>query len=456
MARLFGTDGVRGIANTFLSPELAFVLGRVGAGVIGQKLGRPPKVIVGRDTRLSGDMLGAAVMAGIASVGGHALDVGVIPTPGVAFLVRDLSADAGIIVSASHNPMEYNGIKFISADGFKLSDEEELEIEEHIAFDERGHLSLKLNDAFSRPVGDSVGKVSRSYDAGERYLEHAKSTLDVGLEGLKVVVDCANGAASRYTPRLLEDLGASVTAIHNEPDGRNINAGCGSTCPETLAKTVVEVHADVGLAHDGDADRLIAVDEKGNLVDGDHIMAICGLDLLRRGMLPKDSIVATVYSNLGLSKTFAREGGNVLITKNGDRYVLEEMRKQGVILGGEQSGHIIFLDRNTTGDGLITALALLSVLKRTGASLSELASCMDVYPQVLVNVNVRDKEGVFSSSAINEVIEWAKETMGEDGRIFVRPSGTESIIRVLGEGPDESMVREVVSKVASIIEKELG
>lgn len=456
MARLFGTDGVRGIANTFLSPELAFVLGRVGAGVIGQKFGRPPKVIVGRDTRLSGDMLGAAVMAGIASVGGHALDVGVIPTPGVAFLVRDLSADAGIIVSASHNPMEYNGIKFISADGFKLSDEEELEIEEHIIFDERGQLSLNLNDAFSRPVGDSVGKVSRSHHAGERYLEYAKSTLDVGLEGLKVVVDCANGAASRYTPRLLEDLGASVTAIHNEPDGRNINAGCGSTCPETLAKTVVEVHADVGLAHDGDADRLIAVDEKGNLVDGDHIMAICGLDLLRRGMLPKDSIVATVYSNLGLSKTFAREGGNVVITKNGDRYVLEEMRKQGVILGGEQSGHIIFLDRNTTGDGLITALALLSVLKRTGAILSELASCMDVYPQVLVNVNVRDKEGVFSSSAINEVIEWAKETMGEDGRIFVRPSGTESIIRVLGEGPDESMVREVVSKVASIIEKELG
>ncbi len=456
MARLFGTDGVRGIANTFLSPELAFVLGRVGAGVIGQKLGRPPKVIVGRDTRLSGDMLGAAVMAGIASVGGHALDVGVIPTPGVAFLVRDLSADAGIIVSASHNPMEYNGIKFISADGFKLSDEEELEIEEHIIFDERGQLSLNLNDAFSRPVGDSVGKVSRSHHAGERYLEYAKSTLDVGLEGLKVVVDCANGAASQYTPRLLEDLGASVTPIHNEPDGLNINAGCGSTCPETLAKTVVEVHADVGLAHDGDADRLIAVDEKGNLVDGDHIMAICGLDLLRRGMLPKDSIVATVYSNLGLSKTFAREGGNVVITKNGDRYVLEEMRKQGVILGGEQSGHIIFLDRNTTGDGLITALALLSVLKRTGASLSELASCMDVYPQVLVNVNVRDKEGLFSSSVINEVIEWAKETMGEDGRIFVRPSGTESLIRVLGEGPDESMVREVVSKVASIIEKELG
>lgn len=352
--------------------------------------------------------------------------------------------------------MEYNGIKFISADGFKLSDEEELEIEEHIIFDERGQLSLNLNDAFSRPVGDSVGKVSRSHHAGERYLEYTKSTLDVGLEGLKVVVDCANGAASRYTPRLLEDLGASVTAIHNEPDGRNINAGCGSTCPETLAKTVVEVHADVGLAHDGDADRLIAVDEKGNLVDGDHIMAICGLDLLRRGMLPKDSIVATVYSNLGLSKTFAREGGNVVITKNGDRYVLEEMRKQGVILGGEQSGHIIFLDRNTTGDGLITALALLSVLKRTGASLSELASCMDVYPQVLVNVNVRDKEGLFSSSVINEVIEWAKETMGEDGRIFVRPSGTESLIRVLGEGPDESMVREVVSKVASIIEKELG
>jgi phosphoglucosamine mutase len=456
MARLFGTDGVREIANAFLSPELAFVLGRVGAGIIARRLGKSPTVVVGRDTRLSGDMLEAAVVAGIASVGGQAVNIGVIPTPGVAFLVRDLPADAGIIISASHNPMEYNGIKFISGDGFKLSDEEELEIEKHIAFYEQGTLSFDTHDDFPRPVGNSVGRVSRLQDAGERYLVHAKSTVDVGLEGLKVVVDCANGAASLYTPRLLKDLGVHVTAINDKPDGTNINARCGSTHPQVLAEIVVETGADLGLAHDGDADRLIAVDEKGNLVDGDHIMAICGLDLLRRGMLPRNTIVATVYSNLGLSKTFAREGGNVVITQNGDRYVLEEMRKLDVILGGEQSGHIIFLDRNTTGDGIITALALLSVLRRIGGRLSELASWMDVYPQVLVNVNVTDKQGVFSNSAINQAIEQAQALMNKDGRIFVRPSGTESLVRVLGEGPEESVVRAVVSEVARVIQEELG
>jgi phosphoglucosamine mutase len=456
MARLFGTDGVREIANAFLSPELAFALGRVGAGIIGRRLGKPPTVVVGRDTRLSGDMLEAAVVAGITSVGGQVIDSGVIPTPGVAFLVRDIPADAGIIISASHNPMEYNGIKFISGDGFKLSDEEELEIEKHIAFHERGMLSLDAHDGFPRPVGNNVGKVSRLTDGGERYLMHAKSTVDVGLEGLRVVVDCANGAASLYTPRLLQDLGVHVTAINDKPDGTNINARCGAIHPQALAEIVVETGADIGLAHDGDADRLIAVDEKGNLVNGDHIMAICGLDLLRRGMLPRNTIVATVYSNLGLSKAFAREGGNVVITQNGDRYVLEEMRKQGVILGGEQSGHIIFLDRNTTGDGIITALALMSVLRRTGGKLSELASWMDVYPQVLVNVNVTDKQGLFSNSAIHQAIERAQALMNQDGRIFVRPSGTESLVRVLGEGPEESMVRAVVSDLARVIEEELG
>ncbi|NLB72929.1 MAG: phosphoglucosamine mutase [Firmicutes bacterium] len=456
MARLFGTDGVREIANAFLSPELAFALGRVGAGIIARRLGKAPTVVVGRDTRLSGDMLEAAVTAGIASVGGHAVNIGVIPTPGVAFLVRDLPADAGIIISASHNPMEYNGIKFISGDGFKLSDEEELEIEKHIAPREGGMLSFDAYDDLPRPVGNSVGRVSRLPDAGERYLMHAKSTVDVGLEGLKVVVDCANGAASLYTPRLLRDLGVYVTAINDMPDGTNINARCGSTHPQALSEIVIETGADLGLAHDGDADRLIAVDEKGNLVDGDHIMAICGLDLLRRGMLPRNTIVATVYSNLGLSKTFAREGGNVVITQNGDRYVLEEMRRLDVVLGGEQSGHIIFLDRNTTGDGIITALALMSVLRRTGGKLSELASWMDVYPQVLVNVNVTDKQGLFSNSAINRVIERAQALMSKDGRIFVRPSGTESLVRILGEGPDESLVRAVVSDIARVIQEELG
>jgi phosphoglucosamine mutase len=456
MARLFGTDGVREIANRFLSPELAFALGRAGAGIIARRLGTRPTIIVGRDTRLSGDMLEAAVISGITSVGGHAVNLGVIPTPGVAFLVRDLEAHAGIIISASHNPMEYNGIKFISGDGFKLSDEEELEIEKHVVFDERGMLCLNTCDEFPRPVGNDVGRVSCLQDAGERYVRHAKSTVNVTLEGLKVVVDCANGAASSYTPRLLEDLGAHVIAINDKPDGTNINERCGSTHPQVLAELVVEKGADLGLAHDGDADRLIAVDETGNVVDGDHIIAICGLDLLRRGMLPHNTVVATVYSNLGLSRTFAREGGRVVITQNGDRYVLEEMRKSGAILGGEQSGHIIFLDRNTTGDGIITALALLSVLRTTGGRLSELASWMEVYPQVLMNVIVNDKQGLFSSSAISRAIRQAEELLSEDGRIFVRPSGTEPLVRVLGEGPEESLVKAAVSEVAKVIQEELG
>ncbi|HXL03434.1 MAG TPA: phosphoglucosamine mutase [Bacillota bacterium] len=456
MGRLFGTDGVRGIANTFLSPELAFALGRVGAGIIARRLGTRPTVIVGRDTRLSGDMLEAAVVSGIASVGGHAVNIGVIPTPGVAFLVRDLKAHAGIIISASHNLMEYNGIKFISGDGFKLSDKEELDIEKCISFDERGMLCLNTYDDFPRPAGSDVGRVSYLQDAGERYIRHVKSTVNVTLEGLKAVVDCANGAASSYTPRLLKDLGAHVIAINDKPDGTNINARCGSTYPQVLAELVVEKGADLGLAHDGDADRLIAVDEKGNIVNGDHIMAICGLDLLRRGMLPHNTIVATVYSNLGLSKTFAREGGRVVITQNGDRYVLEEMRKLGVILGGEQSGHIIFLDHNTTGDGIITALALLSVIRRTGARLSELASWMEAYPQVLMNVRVRNKQALSSNFAVSQSIRRAETLLGKDGRMFVRSSGTEPLVRVLGEGPDESLVKAAVSEVAKVIREELG
>lgn len=456
MARLFGTDGVREIANTFLSPELAFSLGRIGAGIIARKLGKPPTVIVGRDTRLSGEMLEAAVVSGIASVGGHAVDIGVIPTPGVAFLVRDLQADAGIIISASHNPMEYNGIKFLSSDGFKLSDEEELEIEKNFVFDEQGMVCLNMHDDFPRPVGCGVGRISRLRDAGERYVRHAKSTINVTLEGLRVVVDCANGAASAYTPRLLAGLGAHVIAINDEPDGTNINVKCGSTYPQVAAELVVETGADLGLAHDGDADRLIAVDERGHVVNGDQIMAICGLDLLRRGMLPHNTIVATVYSNLGLTKTFAREGGKVVITQNGDKYVLQEMRKLGATLGGEQSGHIIFLDRNTTGDGIITALALLSVLRTTGSKLSELASWMEAYPQVLMNVHVKNKHDLFSNSVISRAIEEAEALISETGRIFVRPSGTEPLVRVLGEGPEESVVRLAVSALARVIQEELG
>jgi len=458
MGRLFGTDGVRDVANGALSPELAFKLGRAGAAVVAAKRGKgngAAAIVVGRDTRLSGDMLEAALTAGMMSVGARVLRVGVVPTPGVAFLVRNLGADAGAVISASHNPVEYNGIKFFSHDGFKLSDDEEDEIERY-TLDRDGNVRLEIEDSLPRPTGCSVGSAVDVIDAQDRYVDFVKRTCDVSLEGLRIVVDCANGAAFAITPRLLRELGADVITINDTPDGTNINVGCGSTHPEAVCRAVQEVGADLGLAHDGDADRLIAVDETGRVVDGDHVMAICGLHLLRQGKLPFKSIVATVYSNLGLVKAFEREGGTVILTKAGDRYVLEEMRNRGIVLGGEQSGHIIFLDRSTTGDGAITALALLSVLRKTGQRLSELAAWMQTFPQILVNVKVRDKSELTGNAAIEGAIARAAERLGNDGRIFVRPSGTEPLIRILGEGPDREVVQEVVEDVARAISEALG
>ncbi|MEW5866272.1 MAG: phosphoglucosamine mutase [Bacillota bacterium] len=454
MGKLFGTDGVREIANGPLSPELAFKLGRAGAGVIARRQGAPT-IVIGRDTRISGDMLEAAMAAGMMSVGARVLRVGVVPTPGVAFLTRDLCADAGVVISASHNPVEYNGIKFFSRDGFKLSDEDEEEIERHV-LDEQGNPRYGTSDAFPRPTGCNVGKSVDVQDAQDRYVEFVKETANVTLEGLKVVVDCANGAASAYTPRVLRELGAEVFSVNDNPDGTNINVDCGSTHPEAVARAVLDLGADIGLAHDGDADRLIAADEKGRIVDGDHIMAICGLYLLRKGKLPKSSIVATLYSNLGLVKAFEREGGSVVLAKAGDRYVLEEMQRSGIMLGGEQSGHIIFLDRNTTGDGIITALALLSVVRETERPLSELASWMQTFPQVLVNVKVRNKGGLSDNPLIGDALALARERLGADGRIFVRPSGTEPVIRVLGEGPDRAGVEDAVGEVVKAISLALG
>ncbi|MCR4402098.1 MAG: phosphoglucosamine mutase [Firmicutes bacterium] len=453
MGRLFGTDGVRDVANGALSPELAFRLGRAGAAVVAAKRGATagaPSIVIGRDTRLSGDMLAAALAAGMMSAGARVLHAGVVPTPGVAYLVRELGADAGAVISASHNPVEYNGIKFFSHDGFKLSDEEEEEIERHV-LDEAGRVRLDVDDGLPRPTGGGVGKSLEVADARDRYVKFVKSTCDVTLEGLRIVVDCANGAAFASTPRLLRELGAEVVSVSDVPDGTNINVDCGSTHPDAVCRAVLETKADIGLAHDGDADRLVAVDERGQLVDGDHIMAICGLYLLRQGRLPQKTIVATVYSNLGLVKAFEREGGSVVLAKAGDRYVLEEMRKRGVVLGGEQSGHIIFLDRSTTGDGAITALALLSVVRKTGLRLSELASWMQTFPQVLVNVRVRDKNGLVGNGVIDSAIARAAARLGSDGRIFVRPSGTEPLVRVLGEGPDREAVEEVVRDVAKVI-----
>lgn len=450
MGRLFGTDGVRDIANAGLTPELAFMLGRAGASVLTAGAERP-RVVIGRDTRISGEMLEAAMVAGITSAGADVVLVGVVPTPGIAYLTRELEADAGVVISASHNPVEYNGIKFFSRDGFKLPDEVEDEIEARIAGGFSG------DDSLPRPQGGGIGRVYHEEHAVRRYIDHLVGTVDADLlAGFHVVLDCANGAASRVAPEVLARLGAKVTTIFACPDGTNINESCGSTHPEAICRAVVEHGADFGLAYDGDADRVLAADRHGSLVDGDQIMTICGLDLLRRGRLPGKAIAATVYSNMGLVAAFEREGGSVVITKAGDRYVLQAMLEKGLALGGEQSGHIIFLEHNTTGDGILTGIQLLSTVVKSGKDLADLAAQMERFPQVLVNVRVRSKEGLEGNPRIQDEIKRATETLGREGRVFVRPSGTEPVIRVLGEGRDEAKVRAVVQAIADAIEAELG
>lgn len=450
MSRLFGTDGVRDVANTVLTPELAFMLGRAGASVLTAGTKRP-RVVIGRDTRISGEMLEAAMVAGITSAGADAVLVGVVPTPGIAYLTRALEADAGVVISASHNPVEYNGIKFFSRDGFKLPDEVEDEIEARVSGGFSG------GDALPRPQGGDIGRVYHEEDAVQLYVDRLAGTVDAGfLSGFHVVLDCANGAASRVAPEVLARLGARVTTIFACPDGTNINENCGSTHPEALGRAVVQHGADFGLAYDGDADRVLAVDRHGTLIDGDQIMTICGLDLLRRGRLPGKAIAATTYSNMGLIAAFEREGGSVVITKAGDRYVLQAMLEKGLVLGGEQSGHIIFLEHNTTGDGILTGLQLLSTVVKSGRDLADLAAQMEKFPQVLVNVKVRTKGGLEGNRRIQDEVKRATETLGQEGRVFVRPSGTEPVIRVLGEGRDEGKVRAVVQAIADAIRAELG
>ncbi|HAA90084.1 MAG: Phosphoglucosamine mutase [Thermoanaerobacterales bacterium 50_218] len=446
MGVLFGTDGVRGIANDQLTPELAFRLGKAGAYLLGRS-GERCRIVIGRDTRISGDMLEAALIAGICSVGGDCLKAGVIPTPGLSYLTRAFGCSAGIMVSASHNPVADNGIKFFGSDGFKLPEEAEEKIEE-----------LVLNDSFNfpKPVGAEVGRVYEALEGLDSYLEFLKERVRVDLRGLRLVVDCANGAASRIAPLLFSELGAEITVIHGEPDGLNINKECGSTQPQSLQKAVVELGADLGLAFDGDADRLIAVDEKGNIVDGDQIIVICGIARKRAGLLPGNRVVVTVMSNLGLKEALQQEGIEVRETKVGDRYILEEMLRSGAVLGGEQSGHIIFLDQTTTGDGLLTALELLKVFREAQQPLSVLAAQMRRFPQVLVNVRVRDKKGFQDDPEVAEVVKCAAERLGERGRILVRPSGTEPVVRVMAEGPVEDQLKEVVAEIAAVIEKKWG
>lgn len=454
MGRLFGTDGVRGVANAELTPELAFRLGRAGAAVLvrhaSRRGGTRSQVLLGRDTRLSGTMLEGALTAGLTSMGVDVVPVGIIPTPGVAYLVRRLGMDAGVMVSASHNPVADNGIKFFSADGYKLSDELEDEIEALLPSAGAG------DDGLPRPTGEQIGRARRERRAEDEYLAFLAETVPEGLAGFKIVLDCAFGASYRVAPAVFARLGAEVSALHAEPDGARINVGCGSTHPELLQRAVRERKADLGFAFDGDADRVIAVDERGEVVDGDHVLAIAGLERLRRGNLPQGRIAATVYSNLGLVEAFRKAGGDVTVTPAGDRYVLEAMRREGLVLGGEQSGHVIFLEHNTTGDGVLTALQLAAILKTTGQRLSEAARVMRTFPQVLENVRVAEKEKLPASERVKEAVAKAERLLGAEGRIFVRPSGTEPLVRVLGEGPEEGLVRQAVGLVAAAVAEDLG
>ena len=446
--KYFGTDGVRGIANESLTPELAFKLGRCGGYVLTQHAqGRQARVLVARDTRISGQMLEHALIAGLLSVGIEVFTLGVMTTPGVAYLVRLQDADAGIMISASHNPVQDNGIKFFGGDGYKLSDEKEEEIEA---------LLEKNTDDLPRPSAEGLGTVSSYREGALKYLQFLEQTIPDDLEGLKIAVDGANGSTSALVSRLFADLGADFATMATNPDGLNINKGVGSTHPEALAKFVVEQQAQVGVAFDGDGDRCIAVDELGNIVDGDKIMYICGKYMSERGRLKKDTIVTTVMSNIGLYKAMAKANLTSVKTQVGDRYVVEEMRKDGYNVGGEQSGHVVFLDFNTTGDGMLTALQLLNVLKQTGKKLSELAAEVVTYPQELVNVRVTDKKAALDNAAIKEAIAKVEAKMGDEGRVLVRPSGTEDLLRVMAEASTKELVHDYVMEIADVVQKEMG
>ncbi len=445
MARLFGTDGVRGVANEELTPLLAMQLGQAGATVLTKENEHRPTIMVGCDTRISGDMLANALMAGICSVGANAVYVGVIPTPAVAYLTKKYKVEAGVVISASHNPVEFNGIKFFDGNGYKLPDSMEDEIE---ALIRNGMQGVEF------PTGSRVGKIKYRTDAREEYINHAVQTVPVDLSGMKIVVDCAEGASYYTSVEALRELGATVVPIHNMPDGTNINANCGSTHMEELQARVVFEKADVGLAFDGDADRLLAVDENGEMVDGDQIMGIVGVHMRDQGKLKKDTIVATVMSNLGFFKMGEREHLNMEQTKVGDRYVLERMREIGASLGGEQSGHIIFLDENTTGDGLLSALHLLQVMVDTKKPLSELAKVMTVMPQALINAKVPNhkKDRYMEYPEIAGAIEELDRKFAGEGRVLIRPSGTEPKVRVMIEGKDQKMIEEEARKLADLIQ----
>ena len=449
MGKYFGTDGVRGVANSELTPELAFKLGRFGGYVLRQhaKDIAHPLVLVARDTRISGKLLEYALVSGLLSVGIEVLQLGVIPTPGVAYLTRIQGAVAGVMISASHNPAGDNGIKFFGSDGFKLSDEQEYEIEAYL--DQEG-------DDLPRPSADGLGTVDEYPEGVLKYAQYLQTTIPDDLSGITVCLDAANGAASPVVNRLFADLETDFYTMGAYPDGININNGVGSTHPDVLGKFVVEKKADVGLAFDGDADRCIAVDENGRIIDGDRIMFICGKCLRERNKLNQNTIVSTVMSNLGFHLAVEAEGMTALKTQVGDRYVVEEMRKNGYNLGGEQSGHVVFLDMNTTGDGLLTGIQLLNVMKQTGKKLSELADEVTLYPQELVNVRVSEKDGVMEIPAVKAVIEEVESEMAGKGRILVRPSGTEPLLRVMAEAETDEKCHDYVMRIVNVVKAEIG
>ena len=441
---MFGTDGVRGVAGTELTIELAMKLGQAGAYVLTKEKEHQPTIIVGCDTRISGGMLANALMAGICSVGANAVYMGVIPTPAIAYLTKKLKVDAGVVISASHNPMEFNGIKFFNGEGYKLSDVLEDEIE---ALIKNGMKDVTM------PIGSGIGKVSYRFDAKEEYISFIKNTVPIDLSNLKIVADCAEGASYYTAVETLKGLGANLVPIHVEPDGTNINANCGSTHMDELRARVVFEKADVGLAFDGDADRMLAVDEKGNIVDGDQVMAIIGNYMKDNGKLKKNTIVGTIMSNLGFSIMGEKNGIHIEQTKVGDRYVLENMRENGYNIGGEQSGHIIFLDENTTGDGLLSALHLLEVMVKTNKKLSELSKVMEVLPQALVNAKVptHKKENYMEYPEIAQAIENLEKRFAGEGRVLIRPSGTEPLVRVMIEGKDQAIIEKEAEQLADLI-----
>jgi phosphoglucosamine mutase len=448
MGRLFGTDGVRGVANEKLNCELAFRLGQAGAHVLTSEVHKA-RILIGRDTRISGDMLEAALVAGICSVGAEAVVVGIAPTSAVAYLSRHTEADAGIVISASHNTFEYNGIKFFDGNGYKLRDDIEERIES-ILLDGAEEIVLR--------TGEEVGRRVALKNAVEEYMEFLIDTANMRLDGLKIALDCAHGAASFIAPAVFTALGAETVPYYDTPDGSNINDHCGSTHPDKLTQLVAETGADIGLAFDGDADRLIAVDEHGVIVDGDKIMAICAIDLKERGLLAKDTLVGTVMSNMGLEICMQKNGIRFVKTKVGDRYVLEEMQKSGYLLGGEQSGHVIFLDHNTTGDGILTGIQLCCVMARKKKPLSELGMCVRILPQVLVNAHVaEDKKADYEKDEeIQAAIQKLEKQFEGRGRVLIRLSGTEPLVRVMIEGEDKAVIEKEAVLLAKLIEKKLS